>query len=184
MKKIFALTIFLVLSAVNVCSALSIEEFNLGNVKLNMTYDEVVAMYGQPTSRLRGYSQLIHDVIIYGDSVEIAFMNGKVRHVVTTANNGWKTPSGIYVGMSIDKVIKIYGTDYTTYTRSADKIPDWMKKSDKPYYDYKWYGTRYTWSRVADIYGYEPGDINFYVSVVVNGEKVTGIVIGQRTPES
>ena len=183
MKKFFALTIFLVLSAANVCNALSLAEFSLGGVCLNMPYDDVIKMYGQPMSRLRGYSQLIHDVIIYGDSVEIAFMNGKVRHVVTSANNGWKMPSGIYVGMPIDKVIKIYGTAYETYTRSQDDIADWMKKSGNLYYADKWYGTRYTWSRVADIYGYEPGDISFYVSVIVNGEKVTAIKIGQLTPE-
>ena len=183
MKKFFALTIFLVLSATNVCNALSLEEFSLGGVQLNMPYDNVIEMYGQPTSHPGGYAQLVNDVIIYGNDVEIGFLGKKVRYVVTTANNGWKTPSGIYVGMPIDEVIKICGTDYKTYTRSQNDIPDWMKKSDKPYFEYTWTGKKYTWSRVADIYGYEPGDTKFVLSVVENGGKVTAIIISQLTPE-
>lgn len=181
MKKFFALTIFLVLSVVNVCSALSSEEFDLGGVQLNMPYDNVIAMYGQPTSIPGGYAQLVSNVIKYGNNVEIGFLGKKVRYVVTTANNGWKTPSGICVGMPIDKVIHIYGTNYETSTRTDNQIADWMR--GKPYFEYTWTGKKYSWSRVADTYSYNPGDTKFILSVVENGGKVTAIMISQRTPE-
>ena len=63
MKKIFVLTIFLVGTFAIVCSAVGKNDFSLGGVYPDMPYDNVIAMYGQPTSRLRGYSQLIHNII-------------------------------------------------------------------------------------------------------------------------
>ena len=183
MKKIFIMAVVFVLTIAEICFAIGKNDFRLGGVYLNMPYDDVVRTYGQPTSTPGGYAQLVTNVIMYGSDVEIGFLGKKVRYVVTTANNGWKTPSGIHVGMSINEVIKICGNDYKTKTRSQADIPDWMRQSDKPYYAYKWYGTKYSWSRVADSYAEVPGDTTFVLSVVENGGKVTGIELNQITPE-
>lgn len=183
MKKIFIMTVVFILTVAEVCFAIGKNDFNLGGVYPNMSYDTVIKMYGQPTSIPGGYTQLVSNVIMYGDNVEIGFSGKKVRYIVTTANNGWKTPSGIHVGMSINEVIQICGNDYKTRTRSQNDIHDWMKQSGKPYYEYKWHGTKYSWSQVADFYSYEPGDTKLVLSVVENGGKVTGIEISQITPE-
>ena len=166
-----------------VCFAIGKDDFSLGGVQLNTPYDEVIKMYGQPTSTPGGYSQMVSNVIMYGDNVEIGFLGKKVRYVVTTADNAWRTPAGVYVGMSIDEIIRIYGDDYKTQTRSQADIPEWMIQSGKPYYAYKWQGTKYSWSRVAETYSEMPGDTSFVLSVVESGGKVTGIELHQITPE-
>ena len=181
LKKIFATVIVLVAAVASVCGAVGKNDFSLGGVWLNMPYNDVVKMYGQPTSRPGGYAQLVTDVIKYGNGVEIGFLGKNVRYVVTTANNGWKTPSGLHVGMSIDEAIRICGTDYKTSTRSQSDIPDWMRS--RPYLYLKWTGKKYSWSRVTDIYSYAPGDTSFVLSVVENGGKVSAIILDQITPE-
>lgn len=181
LKKIFAMAIVLVAAFATVCGAVTKNDFSLGGVYLNMPYDDVLKIYGQPTSRPGGYAQLVTDVIKYSNDVEIGFLGKKVRYVVTTAANNWKTPSGLYVGMSIDEAIRICGTDYKTSTRSQSEIYDWMK--GKPYFDYTWTGKKYSWSCVAETYSYAPGDTTFVLSVVENGGKVSAIIISQITPE-
>ena len=181
LKKTFAMVIIFALAFVSVCCAVGRNDFSLGGIYLNMPYNDVLRTYGQPTSRPGGYAQLVTDVIKYGNDVEIGFLGKKVRYVVTTANNGWKTPSGLYVGMSIDEAVRICGTDYKTSTRSQSDIHDWMR--GKPYFDYTWTGKKYSWSRVAEIYSYNPGDTTFVLSVVENGGKVSAIVLSQITPE-
>lgn len=183
MKKFFVMTAVILLTVASTCSALGRNEFSLGGVYLDMPYSEVVAMYGQPTQHPGGYAQLVSDVIIYGNDVEIGFLGNKVRYVVTTANNGWRTPSGLCVGMSINDAIRLYGSDYKTQTRTAADIPDWMKDSDKPYYAYKWHGTKYSWSRTADTYSYSSGDTAYVLSVVEDGGKIIAIELSQLTPE-
>lgn len=169
-------TAFLIIS-MNICGAVDRNEFELGGVKLGMSYDDVIKMYGQPTSHPGGYAQLVSDVITY-NGVEIGFLGKKVRYVVTTKNNGWKTPSGIRVGMSIDDAIKICGTDYSTKVRNKSDIPKWMLDSDKKYFEYTWTGTRYTWKNFIN------DELTLALSVVENGGKVTAVMIHQITPEN
>ncbi|MBQ6976437.1 MAG: hypothetical protein IJQ16_07800 [Selenomonadaceae bacterium] len=167
---------FLVIS-MNICGAVERNEFALGGVRLNIPYDDVIKMYGQPTSHPGGYAQLVSDVITY-NGVEIGFLGKKVRYVVTTKNNGWETPSGVRVGMSIDDVIGIFGADYSTQIRNKSDIPKWMLNSDKKYFDYTWTGTRYTWKNfVSD-------ELTLALSVVETGGKVTAVIIHQFTPEN
>lgn len=182
MRKIFIAATITVMLISNICAAMRLSEFNLGGVPLNMPYDDVIKIYGQPTEILNGYAQLVNKVIMYND-VEIGFLNKKVRYVVTTANNGWKTPAGVYVGMPLEEVIEIYGSDYTVTNRAQEDIPKFMRESGKRYFDYIWHGTKYSWSQVADIYSYEPGDVTFMLSVIVNDNKVAAIKINQITPE-
>ena len=166
---------FLLIST-NICGAVERNEFELGGVNLGNSYDDVIKMYGQPTSHPGGYSQLVSDVITY-NGVEIGFLGKKVRYVVTTKNNGWKTPSGLRVGMSIDDVIKIYGTDCSTQVRNQSDIPKWMLESDKKYFEYTWTGTRYTWKHFIS------NELTLALSVVESGGKVTAVMIHQITPE-
>lgn len=171
MRKIFLTAIFFILISTNICGAVEINEFSLGGIQLNMPYDNVIKIYGQPTSHPGGYAQLVSDVIIYGDSVEIGFLGKKVRYVVTQKNNGWATPSGVRVGMSIDDVKKIFGNDYTTQTRTQ------ADTSGKNYFDYTWTGNKYTWKNFVN------DDLTLALSVVETGGKVTAVMIHQITPE-
>ena len=170
MRKILAVAIFLAAIVPNICLAMSLSEFNLGGVGLNMPYNDVIKMYGEPTSKPGGWAQLVSDCIKYGNDVEIGFLGKKVRYVVTT-------PAGVYVGMNINDVIKIYGDNFKTETRNAPINPAGK------YFYYKWSGTKYSWSQVANIYSYEQGDTKFILSVVVNDNKVTAIELNQQTPE-
>ena len=166
---------FLVMST-NICGAVARNEFALGGVNLENSYDDVIKMYGQPTSHPGGYSQMVSDVITY-NGVEIGFLGKKVRYVVTTKNNGQTTPSGVRVGMSIDDVIGIYGTDYSTQVRNQSDIPKWMLESDKKYYEYTWTGTKYTWKNFVS------NELTLGLSVVETGGKVTAVQIQRFTPE-
>lgn len=177
MRKIFSVIILAALIIPNICLAMTRADFTLGGLSLNIPYSEVIKIYGQPTSKLGGWAQLVSDCIKYGDDVEIGFLNKKIRYVVTTANNGWKTAAGVYVGMNINDVIKIYGNDFYTETRNAPLNPA------EKYFFYKWSGTKYSWAEVADAYTYAPGDTSYILSVIVNNDKVSAIELNQSTPE-
>ncbi len=183
LKKFFIATVLTLALISSSCLAMKLSEFSLGGMSLNMTYDEVIKIYGQPTQILNGYSQLVSKVVTYGDNVEIGFLGNKVRYVVTKANNGWKTPAGVRVGMTLAEVLEIYGGGYTAQTRAPEDIPKWMRESCEPYFEYNWSGTKYSWAQVADAYAYEPGDVSFVLSVVVNNDRVSAIELSQRTPE-
>lgn len=179
MKKVFMMTALItVMMVASVCSAIGRNEFSLGGIYLNMPYNSVIKMYGQPTSHPGGWAQLVTDCIKYGNDVEIGFCNKKVRYVTVTANNGWKTPSGVYVGMSINDVIRKYGSNYTTENQSVrfDHQREHLLTSLE--------GTQYIWTQVRnDVYTYDPGDTSYRVSVVVSNGVVNAIVLDQITPE-
>ena len=177
MKKFFAVAILLAAIVPNVCFAMKLSDFSLGGLNLNNTYSDVIKIYGEPTSKPGGWAQLVSNVIKYGDDVEIGFLGEKIRYIVTTANNGWKTLAGVYVGMPINQVIAIYGNDFTSQTREIPLNPD------EKYFYYKWSGTKYSWSEVADTYAYEAGDTKYILSVIVNASIVTAIELNQKTPE-
>lgn len=178
MKKFFMAAVLTASLLVNTCFAMSLDDFNLGGLELNTPYNEVIGKYGQPTSHPGGWAQLVSDVIKYGDGVEIGFLGKKIRYIAVTENNGWKTSAGVRVGMSIDKVIDIYGGNYKTSNR-ANSID-----SAKEYFYYKWSGTKYSWSEVADVYAYAQGDTKYILSVIVNNGVVTAIELSQQTPEN
>ncbi len=176
LKKIFMLTTLILMLSSN-CFAIGRNDFSLGGIYLDMPKDAVIKMYGQPTSQPSGYAQLVSDVIKYGNDVEIGFLGNKVRYVVTTANNGWKTAAGVRVGMSLDEVIKIYGNNYQTESRTS------ALNFNREYFYANWIGTKYTWSRVSENYSYNPGDTTYRISVVVSDGKVTAVELNQITPE-
>ena len=176
MKKFFMLATLVLTMLSSVCFAVGRNDFSLGGIYLEMPKAEVIKMYGQPTSRPGGWAQLVRDCIRYGNDVEIGFLNG-VRYVVVTANNGWKTSAGVYVGMSLNDVIKIYGKNYTTENKTVKFA------HHKEHLLTNLNGTAYIWSRVSENFSYNPGDTTYRISVIANNNKVTAIVLDQLTPE-
>ena len=121
-------------------------DVELGGVRLGMSYDEVIKLKGKPSKEEKSNVQLVKNVIFYGDNVEIGFAKDKVRYVTVSANNDWKTPAGLHVGMTLDDVEKMYGASHKT--RSAPtKRPESSKNS--PFYEDRWQGTRYIYSCAA-----------------------------------
>lgn len=179
MKKIFVSAILMLAMMSSVCFAIEKNDFSLGGIFLDMPQNEIIKMYGQPTSRPGGWAQLVQDCIKYGDDVEIGLLGKKVRYVVVTANNGWKTSAGVHVEMAIDDVIKIYGKNYKTENRSV------RFDHQKKHLYTNLIGRAYIWTQVSENFSYSKGDTTYRISVVVNvnGNKVNAIVIDQITPE-
>lgn len=177
MKKFFVSAILMVAMMSSICLAVGRNDFSLGGIYLDMPQGEIIKMYGQPTSRPGGWAQLVRDCIKYGDDVEIGLLGKKVRYVVVTANNGWKTSAGVHVGMSLNDVIKIYGKNYKTENKSVKFA------HQKEHLLTNLNGTAYIWSRVSENFMYNPSDTTYRISVVVDGNKVNAIVIDQITPE-
>ncbi|MBR1728228.1 MAG: hypothetical protein IJ728_01705 [Selenomonadaceae bacterium] len=116
MKKFFTLLLSLTLIFLTeVCSAMNHREqleneMNLGGIFLEMSYQDVINRYGEPNRREKGQAQLIKYSIYYGDSVKINFgFKNQVIGIEVTADNGWHTPFGIHVGMSMEKIFGFYG---------------------------------------------------------------------------
>lgn len=177
LKKFFAVAFLCMTFISSTCLAISANEFSIGGVYLNMPYNDIIKIYGQPTSRPGGYAQLVTNVIKYGSNVEIGFLGDKVRYAVTTADNGFQTPSGVRVGLTLDSVINILGRNYTTESRSSGL------NYNQQYFYADWTGTKYTWSQVSSTFMYSQGDTTYTLSVVVNDDKVTAVEINQITPE-
>ena len=176
-KKFFSVMLLSLLVISNVCFAVGKNDFSLGGIYLNMPQNQVYNMYGQPTSRPGGWAQLVTDCVRYGNDVEIGFLGKNVRYVVVTANNGWKTSAGVYVGMSVNDVINIYGKNYTT----ENKTVKFAHQKEHLFTNLN--GTAYIWSRVSENFMYNLGDTTYRISVVVNNQKVTAIILDQITPE-
>lgn len=117
MKKIFLLlTLILVVlastltvAAYNQRGTLPKSEMSLGGVELDGDH---IGIYGKPTwgeaygSGKGGY----------GNSVTLEFAEGHTLSILVTANNGWKTPSGIGVGTSVNELVEKYGEPYLSKT--------------------------------------------------------------------
>lgn len=160
------------------------QDVELGGIRLGMSYDEVIQLKGKPSKEEKGYAQLISKVIFYGNDAEIGFLNQKVRYVTVTANNGWKTPAGLYAGMTMEEAEKMYGTDYKTVS-APSKRPEESKKS--PFYEMRWQGVRYEYRCVpSDVYSNKPGDTSWVMRLTDTNKakKVDAITIQTITPES
>lgn len=129
LKKFFVTSLmmtFFIVNQSNVCNAdIPRSEISLGGIGLfnyNKFYyrsDYVEKIYGKPTGGKSFNTGF--DIWCYGNSVTIGFLEGLVSSVSVTANNGWKTPSGLAVGMKIDDAVRMYG--HPDYIKSnANKI--------------------------------------------------------------
>lgn len=100
-----------------ICFAEVSKDVSLGGIRLGMSYQEVISMYGEPTSK---YERVLDDgrvwakYIEYGNTVQITFSDkngnfGVVENVFVTADNGFALPSGIKVGSKKSDFSNIYG---------------------------------------------------------------------------
>ena len=117
MKKFIASLTFLVtLLVTTVCSAgaVSDSEVSLGGIPYRASSDYVQSIYGSPSSSNTTYNHPLFPGRVttwkYGSSSSIVFVNGSVVHVSATANNGFATPAGAYVGMKASVLQSLYGT--------------------------------------------------------------------------
>lgn len=145
MKKCFVVLITAIVLFASVCSAENSEEVSLGGIRLGMSYEEVVAIYGEPTAKFERVGlqdgRIWAKYIEYGDNVQITFSDNKgnfgvVKNVFVSADNGWTLPSGIKVGSKESDFRKIYED-----TKSLEK--GWYKG---------WYGNYYRFEIVKNQY--------------------------------
>ena len=124
MKKIFLAIMLSVFALVgnSICSAkMPISEMYLGGITLGTSYNEIVRIYGKPTTAEYSTEAAPTDDsnapfahYKYCSSVDIYVIGKKIRGITVTENNGWKTPSGIAVDSNISDVLDLYGNpDYT-----------------------------------------------------------------------
>ena len=136
LKKFFiAAMLTILLAAENFCAAMPYSEMYLGGFTVGSSYSAMVRMYGQPTQD----EHVIEDICNarYGNTVEISYSNysKKIQSIEVTANNGWKTPSGLAVGMNISRALDMYGEpDYKT--SSSVKTAYCYFHRDRNYLDY------------------------------------------------
>lgn len=92
------------------CSAsMPRNEMYLGGLTFGSSTVQFLKMYGKPT-KTEGGIEHMYDCH-YGDSVSIGYnaYTNKIFEIIVTENNGWNTPKGLAVGMTIDKALELYG---------------------------------------------------------------------------
>lgn len=119
MKKILTaiiLSAFLIVGN-NFCSAqIPRNEMYLGGLTYGTTTAKMLRMYGAP-NKTEGGIEHMYDCY-YGDGVRIGYNSytNKLFEIVVTENNGWHTPKGLAVGMTVSQAIELYGNaDFEKY---------------------------------------------------------------------
>lgn len=119
MKKIFTaiiLSAFLIVGN-NFCSAaMPRNEMYLGGLTYGSSTAQMLRMYKSP-NKTEGGIEYMYDCT-YGKSVKISYdaYNNKIFKITVLDNNGWKTPKGLAVGMSVSQAIELYGNaDFEKY---------------------------------------------------------------------
>ena len=112
LRKLFVaaiMSVLVVVGQINLCGAMPYREMFLGGFTVGSSYPEMVRAYGQPV-RDKSHAEDNYSCH-YGNSVEIGYngTSNKIQHITVTANNGWKTPSGLAVGMNISDALDMYG---------------------------------------------------------------------------
>lgn len=114
MKKILMLVCMLLLVAAE-AFAISPDRIALGGLGAKATYGDLIRTYGQPTEILRNKSFYnVPYACNYNRTAWFAFwetypFGGEIIGMDTNANNGFKTPDGICVGMPESVIVKTYG---------------------------------------------------------------------------
>ena len=119
--KFFMAFIFVIMLAtqINFCQAMPYSEMYLGGLTVGSTVDEMKKIYGLPNSTQETVKNI--EVGYYGKDVRIAYSNrytNRIYSVTVSANNGWKTPSGLAVSDNISKALNLY--DKPDDTKSND----------------------------------------------------------------
>ncbi len=109
---------------------MSEDDVSLGGMQPCMSLEQVEEVYGPMKETKTHYNK---NAVGYNDTVKIIpTADGKyVKSILVEADNGWATPAGITVGMSIDEVTKIYG--------SGEVNPVRHKSHHMPGFDYYTY---------------------------------------------
>lgn len=94
-------------------------EFAIGGVRLGTTETQVISLLGTPRSVVKHPNVLdlwIEDRLVY-DNFSVDVYQGKVvgQHI---DGPPWKTPSGLYVGMSETELMKKFGHPVAPVSRS------------------------------------------------------------------
>ena len=101
----------------NFCSAeMARNEMYLGGLTFGSSTAQMLRMYKAPDKTEGGVEQLYD--CNYGNSVKISYnaYNNKIFKITVLADNGWKTPKGLAVGMPISQAIEFYGNaDFEKY---------------------------------------------------------------------
>ena len=112
--KLFLLLLTFFLCTIKSADAFLPEtEFALGGIPLGVYQSQVIDIYGQPSYIENNGSETYY---YYGNSLKFCFYNGtgRLMSILTTANNGISTPSGIHVGTSLQELKSTYGYDYSS----------------------------------------------------------------------
>lgn len=128
--------VLLICFTCNICLAIPSSEIALGGVVPGMTQERVKEIYGEPTKAERfypkkhaeSYDRSYTDIWTYGSSFVIYFIpynGGSVELIITSANNGIKTPPGFGVGSNVSDVIAYYGKPFL---KTSDSI--WYKTAE------------------------------------------------------
>ena len=109
------MSVLVVVGQISFCNAMSYGEMYLGGFTVGSPYSEMKRTYGEPVQD-EGHAENNYTAR-YGDSVQIGYnkVRGKIQLITVKADNGWKTPSGLAVGMNISDALDICGNaDYTS----------------------------------------------------------------------
>lgn len=114
MKKILMLVCMLLLVAVEAC-AISPDRIAVGGIGAKAKASDLIRVYGQPTEFYRDKN--FYNVPFACHYNKTAWFNfwethpfgGEIVGADITANNGFKTPDGISVGMPESVIVRTYG---------------------------------------------------------------------------
>ena len=127
MKKIFAILcgIIISISAANCSATVPKDEIAIGGIRPGITANELISIAGNPVSRNDKGNEWYYN----GFKVEFDDDAPNFIDEITTRENSFPTPGGVYVGYEDSILTRIYGTadqvkrkhDATVYTYySAD----------------------------------------------------------------
>ena len=112
----------------------------LGGLKIGYNYMQVYNMYGEPTKVYRTKNPrsdalfpepYYYVYVYYGETVKLSFImlskskEMRLFEIESTANNGWKTPDGLTVGMKEAEMKKILGPSFQRKDKPEDHQYNW-----------------------------------------------------------
>ena len=96
---------------------LSANRIALG-VQLGATFENVKNVFGVPERvtkeeiKSEAYGDFLETTMIYGNnSIVVKFYNGNAWRIESNSDNGWRTPDGVTVGMSLKDVYAKLGKE-------------------------------------------------------------------------
>ena len=117
LRKFFivvVISLMVIVGQANFCNAsMPYSEMYLGGFTVGSSYSAMKKMYGEPVTD-KDHAEDNY-TCNYGDSVNVGYnrYTDEIQHIKISANNGWKTPAGLAVGMNISDALNMYGNpDY------------------------------------------------------------------------